>query len=113
MLSLTIDARSSSGSSRVAWRVAVEREREAGVDRLLERADQLGVDGLVLDQLEHGAAGREREGAHREHEVARDVDVGGRSPTSESRPRSENAPANTPAVIASGVAGPSASCTGR
>ena len=55
----------------------VEREREAGVDRLFEHLDQRGIDLLVLDELEHGAPRLQRERAHVEQELARDVDVGG------------------------------------
>jgi hypothetical protein len=54
----------------------VERELEAGVDRILKRLQQLAVDLLAADQLEHDALGRQRQRPHLEQELARDVDVG-------------------------------------
>jgi hypothetical protein len=53
----------------------VERQREAGVDGLLEHPDQRIVDELVLDELDHRAVRLERQRADVEEEVARDVDV--------------------------------------
>ena len=69
------------------------------------------VDDLVLDQLEHRAARRERQRPHREHEVARDVDVG--RPVADQRVQAEvgeragaaRRPSSPP-----GATGPSASC---
>jgi hypothetical protein len=42
--------------------------------QLLELADQLLVEGLVLEQLEHDLAGRQRQRVDVEQEAARDVD---------------------------------------
>jgi hypothetical protein len=44
----------------------VERERKAGGGELARDGQQLRVDGLALEQLEHHSAGRERQRTDRE-----------------------------------------------
>lgn len=52
----------------------VEREHEAGVLDLGEHGEQVVVDQLVLDELEHDAVGRQRERPERHQELAVDVE---------------------------------------